>query len=254
MSILPLFQNIFAPPRDLILIILAAWIGLTLSERGAPGHPVNLDALNNLLLASLGGFLIGGRLLYALENFPTFSQSPGSIFSLNTALFDQWGGLAIAVLAGLAYGRRAHLPLWDSLDVLTPLFAALAIGIALSHLASGAAFGKETNVPWAVEQWGALRHPTQLYETIAALVTLAVILIQKPAAGPGFEFLLFVALSSASRLVLEGFRGDSTLILGGLRAAQIAAWFILLGALIGLDQRGSPGQAKGARVRARSGK
>jgi len=235
MNILSLFQNIFAPPRDLILIILAAWIGLTLSEQRAPRHHVNLDMLSSLLLVSLAGFIIGGRVLYALENLATFSPSLASIFSLNTSLFDQWGGIIIAVITAFIYGQRVHLPLWHSLDALTPLFAALAIGIAFSHLASGAAFGKETNLPWAVNQWSALRHPTQVYEIFASSLTLGLILIQKPTAKPGYEFLLFVALTSASRLIIEGFRGDSTLILGGLRAAQIVAWFILLIALIGLD-------------------
>lgn len=244
MNILSLFQNIFAPPRDLILIILAAWVGLTLSEKRAPLHRVNLDSLSNLLLVSMIGFVVSGRVLYALENLSIFAQSPASIFSLNTALFDQWSGLAIAVVTAFAYGRRAHLPLWPSLDTLTPLFATLAIGIAFSHLASGLAFGKETNVPWAIDQWGALRHPTQIYEIIASILTLVLILIQKPIAKPGFEFLLFVALTSASRLVIEGFRGDSTLILGGFRAAQIAAWLILFAALASIDYQKRLGHEK----------
>jgi phosphatidylglycerol:prolipoprotein diacylglycerol transferase len=120
---------------------------------------------------------------------------------------------------------------------LTPLFASVAIGIAFSHLASGAAFGEETNIPWAIEQWGALRHPTQGYEIIASVLTLALILIQKPSIRPGYEFLFFVALTSTSQLIIEGFRGDSTLILGGLRAEQITAWVILLVAFIGLDHQ-----------------
>jgi len=69
-------------------------------------------------------------------------------------------------------------------------------------------------------------------------------LIQKPIAKPGFEFLLFVALTSASRLVIEGFRGDSTLILGGFRAAQIAAWPILFAALASIDYQKRLGHEK----------
>lgn len=238
MNILSTFQSIFAPPRDLILIILAAWVGLTLSERSAARHHVNLDLLSNLLLVGLVSFVIGGRALYALENLSIFAQSPTSILSLNTALFDQGGGLAVAAITAFVYGQRAHLPLWQSLDVLTPLFATVAIGIAFSHLASGTAFGKETNVPWAINQWGALRHPTQVYEIAASILTLLLILIQKSTVKPGHEFLLFVALTSASRLVIEGFRGDSTLIFGSIRAAQIVAWLILFAALIGLEYQG----------------
>ncbi len=243
-NILVLFQNVFAPPRDLILIILAAWIGLTISERHATRLRVNLDALSNLLFIGVIAFVIGGRLLYALENLAVFAQSPSSIFSLNTALFDQWGGLAIAVIAGFVYGQRVHLPFWRSLDALTPLLAMVAIGIAFSHLASGQAFGKETTVPWAIHEWGAWRHPTQAYEIIASILVLVLVLIPKTIQAPGIEFLSFAALTSASRLIIEGFRGDSTLILGGLRAAQIVAWCVLLLALIGLEYRRKSEQAK----------
>jgi len=235
--LLSLFQELFAPPRDLILIVLAAWIGLMLSERRTPRRSMNLNTLSNLLLVSLVTFIVGGRLLYAVENLATFIPSPASLFSLNTALFDPWGGLAVAVIIAFAFGRRWNLPLWPSLDAVTPLLATLAIGIALSHLASGSAFGKETNVPWAIYEWGAFRHPTQVYELTASILTLALILFQRATSKPGFQFLLFAALTSASRLVIEGFRGDSTLILGGFRAAQIIAWFILLAALIGLDHQ-----------------
>ena len=237
MNVLSSFQNIFAPPRDLILIILAAWLGLALSERCATRHHVNLDSLSNMLLVGVSGFVVGGRVLYILENLASFAQSLSSIFSLNTSLFDLWGGLAIAVLSAFAYGQRIHLPFWESLDALTPFFASLAIGIAFSHLASGAAFGRETNVPWAIDQWGALRHPTQFYEIIASLLILALILIQKPNPTAGYEFLSFVALTCASRLLIEGFRGDSTLVFGGLRAAQITAWFILFATLIGWEYK-----------------
>jgi phosphatidylglycerol:prolipoprotein diacylglycerol transferase len=244
MNILSFFQNIFAPPRDLILIILAAWIGLTLSERRASRHHVNLDSLSNLLLVSTVSFIVGGRLIYVLENLSIFMQSAASIFSLNIALFDQWGALLIAFITAFVYGRRVHLPLWHSLDALTPLFATVAIGIGFSHLASGAAFGKETAVPWAIDQWGALRHPTQIYEIIASILILVLILIQKTTAQPGYEFMLFVAFTAASQLVIEGFRGDSTLILGSFRLEQIAAWLILLAVLIGLDHQKRLNQEK----------
>jgi phosphatidylglycerol:prolipoprotein diacylglycerol transferase len=237
MNILAFFQNIFAPPRDLILLILGAWLGLMLSERRATRHRINLDLLSNLLLVGVSGFVLGGRILYILENLASFAQSLSSIFSLNISLFDLWGGLAIAALSALAYGQRSHLPFWSSLDTLTPFFAALAIGVAFSHLAAGTAFGKETNVPWAIEQWGALRHPTQIYEIIASILILTLVLIQRPNPTAGYEFLLFVALTSASRLLIEGFRGDSTLIFGGLRAAQITAWLILCITFIGWEYK-----------------
>ena len=45
--------------------------------------------------------------------------------------------------------------------------------------------------------------------------------------APGLTFWAFSALSALSRLVLEAWRGDSEIIFGGLRLAQIAAWLLL---------------------------
>lgn len=53
----------------------------------------------------------------------------------------------------------------------------------------------------------------------------------------GFGFLLVLALTAAARLLLEGFRGDSWLVLGGLRGAQLVALALLLAALALLRQR-----------------
>jgi prolipoprotein diacylglyceryltransferase len=47
-------------------------------------------------------------------------------------------------------------------------------------------------------------------------------------------FLSFVASSALARLFLEAFRGDSLLLAGGLRAAQVEAWIILAASLYGL--------------------
>jgi prolipoprotein diacylglyceryltransferase len=38
---------------------------------------------------------------------------------------------------------------------------------------------------------------------------------------------LFVALTAGARLFLEAFRGDSTLLFGGIRLAQTIAWMVL---------------------------
>ena len=229
---LTLFRSLFAPPRHLILILAALWIGLTLSERRAGRHGIPKEALNNLLYYSVLGYILGGRLLFALANLSAFTQSPLSLFSLNIDLFDPLGALVSALLVAFIYGQRQKLPLWPALDALTPLFAVLWIGISLSHLAAGTAFGSPTTVPWGIELWSATRHPTQVYELIASLLIFAVIWFRKPSIPPGASFLLFVALIAGSRLFLEAFRGDSTLVLGGLRLAQVIAWIVLAAALL----------------------
>lgn len=222
-----LFRSLFAPPRHLILLLAALWVGLALAEKRADRYAVPKEALNNIVYYSLFGYILGGRLFYALANYSVFIQTPLSLFSLNLDLFDPFGALIAAILVGFIYSYRQKLSFWPTLDALTPLFATLAIGLSLSHLAAGTAFGSPTDQPWAIELWNATRHPTQLYDFIASLLVFGVIWFRKADARPGTIFLTFTALTAASRLFLEAFRGDSTLIFGGLRLAQVIAWIVL---------------------------
>ena len=226
------FRSLFAPPRHFILIVVAMWVGLTLAEKQSGRYGVSKEQLNNIAFYSLFGYIIGGRLLFALSNLSAFSQSPLSIFSPNPDLFDPTGGLVVAILVGFVYGQRQRLQLWGTLDALTPIFAMLAIGISLANLAAGTAFGSPTTLPWGIDLWNATRHPSQIYELIASLFIFGWIWFRKSDSSGGILFLNFVALTAGARLFLEAFRGDSTLALGDFRLAQIVAWIILLAVII----------------------
>jgi phosphatidylglycerol:prolipoprotein diacylglycerol transferase len=225
------FRALFAPPRHFILLIAAMWLGLTLAEKRAQRHGITKEQLNNIAFYSLLGFVIGGRLLFALTNLSAFSQSPLSIFSPNPDLFDAPSGLIVALLVGYILGQRQKLPFWGTLDALTPFLAIIMVGLSLSYLAAGTAFGSPTTLPWGIKLWNATRHPTQIYELIASLFIFGWLWLQKKDSPPGLSFLAFAALTAASRLFLEAFRGDSTLIFAKYRLAQIAAWIILAAAL-----------------------
>jgi phosphatidylglycerol---prolipoprotein diacylglyceryl transferase len=225
------FRSLFAPPRHFILIVAALWIGLWLAEKRSERHGVSKEQLNSLTFYSLLAYIIGGRLLFALANLSAFTQSPLSLFSPNPDLFDPFGGLAAAVVTGLIYGQRGGLRLWSALDALTPLFAALAIGLWLAHLAAGTAFGSPTSVSWGMELWNEVRHPLQVYGLIGSSLILLWLLPPKRALPPGLLFLHFSALTAGVQVFLEAFRGEGTLVFGGLRLAQIAAWTVLAAAL-----------------------
>jgi phosphatidylglycerol:prolipoprotein diacylglycerol transferase len=233
---LTLYRNLFSPPRDLILIVAAIWVGLYLAEKRSAKYGINNDDLNNVVFFPLIGYLLGGRILYALEDLSAFTQNPASLISLNLDLFDPFGGLVVAAIIALIYGQRRKLPLWSTLDALTPLFAVFALGLGLAHLASGGAFGRETTLPWGIELWGAVRHPSQVYEILASLLILGLLWFKRADTQPGFHFLKFSALTSAARIFLEAFRGDSNLILGDFRAAQVLAWIVLALSLFFLER------------------
>jgi phosphatidylglycerol:prolipoprotein diacylglycerol transferase len=221
-----------------LMYLVGLWLGLSLAEKFAPKRQVSADALYNLTFTGLIAGLLGARLGYVAQYSDAFLQSPSSLFSLNPGLLDPFAGLAFALLAMLVYGQRRKLSLWPTLDALTPLLAMLMAGAALANIASGAAFGAETSLPWGIKLWGASRHPSQFYELGLALVILAGLGWKSKDSGlaVGALFWLFVALTAGAHLFLEAFRGDSTLILGGIRAAQAVAWLVLAAALVGLEK------------------
>jgi phosphatidylglycerol:prolipoprotein diacylglycerol transferase len=232
-----LFRDLFAPPRHMILLVLAAWIGLSLAEKRAERNGIHKDDLNSLTFYGLIAFIIGGRVSFALQNIPAFTKSPLSLFSINPDLFDPIGALATAFIASLVFGQRRRLSFWSTLDALTPFFAILAAGLGLSHLAAGTAFGTPSDLPWAIDLWNASRHPTQIYESLASLFIFLLIWLKKHEPRPGILFLIYAALTSGQHVFLQAFRGDGTLILNGLRQNQILAWVVSAVCFVLLESR-----------------
>ena len=217
--------NIQAPG---LIIIISLWVGLNLAEKFAKRRSYPADRLYNLVFISLIAGILGARLFFILGNLNSFTGNYINIFSLNPGLLDPFGGLATATLAAYIYGQKHKLPLWETLDALTPLFAVMMIGIGLSHLSSGNAYGMETSRPWGVNLWGAKRHPSQVFEIVASLIALALIWhdISK-VKFPGQIFLKFSMITLIWIILIEGFRGDSQTVMAGVRSEQIGAFVIL---------------------------
>jgi phosphatidylglycerol---prolipoprotein diacylglyceryl transferase len=222
-----IFLNLFAPPRHMILLVIAAWIGLALAEKRTERHGLSRENINNLIFYGLLAFILGGRISFIAQHVSAFTKSPMNVFSVNPDLFDTFGGLAAAVLAAVIFGQRNKLSLWSTMDALTPFFAVLSIGLGLAHLASGTAFGLPTELPWSIELWNADRHPSQIYETIAAILIFGLLWFKKHDSRSGILFLTFAALTTGSAVFLAAFRGDQTLILNGIKQEQLLALAML---------------------------
>jgi prolipoprotein diacylglyceryltransferase len=222
-----------------LLLLGGLWLGLTLAERHAAQHGVPSNKLYNLIFVALVAGVAGARLAYVLRYPSAFAGNWLSILSLNPGLLDLWGGLASGGICALIYGQRAKMPLLATLDAITPLLAVMSIATHLASLASGAAFGSPANLPWGIALWGMRRHPVQLYQALAAALILLILWPGRKAIQawqPGRYFLSFMATSALARLILEAFRGDSLIIAGDFRLAQILAWLVLALSLWGLQR------------------
>lgn len=203
--------------------------GITLTESEAKRQDIDPAPLNNLAFLSMVAGLVGARLAYVVRYLDTFLANPLTIFSINPNTLDVRAGLLIALIVGVAYGWRKQLPLRPTLDLFTATFALLVIGLGLSTLASGNAFGSTTDLPWAIYLWDANRHPAQIYQTLWA--TFAFIVwwsVRKGDYFAGFRFLVWLTLTATGALFIGAFRGDSVVLAGGVRQEQIIALAVLL--------------------------
>jgi len=237
---LPIIQiGPFAIQTQGIVLLLGLWIGLVFAERYASQRGQNPNTLYNLVFISLIFGLIGGRITYIFIYIDIFAKNPSSIFSINPDLFDLIGALAIGLIAGYIYCRRKKVELLPILDSLTPLLAVFGIAMAVSNLTSGVSYGAVTDLPWAIELWGANRHPTQIYEIISAVVILIICWPSRKIwknIYPGVYFLAYLILTAGSKLFMEAYQANSATTFGGFRSVQVVAWLILLISLWGMHR------------------
>ncbi len=222
----------FALPVPGLTLLIGIWGGLWLAEKEAARLRLNPEAVYNLASMGLVAGLIGARLAYTARYLGAYAADPLSVFSLNPATLAPTEGALTGLVAAGLYGARRKLPLRLTLDALAPGVAVMGVAVAVAHVASGDAFGAAARLPWSVYLWNEYRHPSQVYELIAALGVLGIgWRVRERGPFAGFNFLLVVALSAAARVFLEAFRGDSLLIGGGLRAAQVWGLVVLTASL-----------------------
>ena len=218
-----------------LLTIAAFWIALWLTARESKRFGLNDDAIFNAGFFGAAGGLLGARAFYVLQYWPYYQDRLGEIVALNLNTLAPFEGILVGLLIAVIYLQRKRTPGAALLDVLAPGLAAFTAGLSLANLASGLAYGEPTDLPWAIELWNARRHPTQVYDFLLSLgIVWATIRLLRLGPPSGRTFVACLALLAASRLLTEGFRGDSALLDDGWRMMQPAWLIVLVIALIGL--------------------
>jgi phosphatidylglycerol:prolipoprotein diacylglycerol transferase len=218
-------------PTPGLIIILGLWLGLSFSERYSSRHGIEANTLYNLVFTALFAGLISARLVYVLRFSASFLADPISILLPNLNTLDPIAGIAGGLLAALIFSNRENLAFWQLTDALTPALAVLAVTIPLANFASGEAYGSVSRLPWAIDLWGAKRHPVQLYELFGSLLILIVIWPSRPwinSLKSGGMFLSFLSLLSLNQLIVEAFRANSPLLLDHYRAIQVISLVTIL--------------------------
>lgn len=231
----------------LVMAFLAAYWQLRWGLRTL-GAGDEEDASALVLAAGIGGIL-GAKIYYA------------ALYRDWRLLFDRsglvwYGGLILGAVAVVWVARARRLPGWRTTDAAAP---ALALGYGIGRIGCflvGDDFGLPTRLPWGVRfpqglpgptTAGLLRreygaevpweipddeliavHPTQLYETCAALFVWWVGLrLIRRGVSPGTTTLVVLTLMAAERFLVEFWRAKDDRILGQITLAQVISLLVM---------------------------
>jgi phosphatidylglycerol:prolipoprotein diacylglycerol transferase len=212
--IIHLAEGLEIPSFFLIIsLVLSAslfWVG-----RRGDIYQVPKKKLLDLSLLLMGSSLAGARLMHILyENFAYYRENPIKIFYLWEGGFIFYGGMVLALMVSFAYLRLIHAPKKGPyFDTFAPVLS-FAYGFGrMGCFFAGCCYGKACEYPWSV----AGRHPTQLYALFWEVGTLMLLLglekiplVKRPRLfnRSGDIFVLWLALHSLGRLIMESFRDD----------------------------------------------
>jgi phosphatidylglycerol:prolipoprotein diacylglycerol transferase len=228
-------------------IAAAFLLGMTWTMREARTRGLDPKLVSDLGFYLILGGILGARLLYVLICPGYFLKHPLEIFMFWKGGLVFLGGAIVGAICGFVFLRKKKQPIWPWLDAIAP---GLALGQAVGRLgcfSAGCCYGKKCSLPWAVtftnpDSLAPLYvplHPTQIYHSLAGLLTFILLLsFKKRLKGPGQLMGMFLILYSVLRFSIEFFRGDYRGTIGFLSVTQVLALGLFaLGFLILLKRR-----------------
>ncbi len=204
-----------------VLLALAFLLALVLAARLAARDGLPRERIYDLGLWLLVAGIIGSKLLLLVAE-AEYRENPLRLVSLDFLRSGGvfYGGLLGAAATAFVLVRRYHLPWWRTADAFAP---AVALGQSIGRqgcFAAGCCWGEPTAMPWGVlfserghevtgVPVGVALHPTQLYESFAALAILLLLLwLHRRKKFDGQVVLTYGALYAAARFTIEFFRDD----------------------------------------------
>jgi phosphatidylglycerol:prolipoprotein diacylglycerol transferase len=240
-----------------LMLALAFWLGSGWLWREARRRGWDENSIATLSLVLLLVSVIGARLMFVATHLSDYAHDPLGALRVWEGGLTLYGGILLAIPAGILYCRSARLPVWEVADAVAP---ALALGLALGRVGcflNGCCYGVPTTLPWGVRfpahSYAALQfpgralHPSQLYFTAAELAILGALVALRPRfPRPGQLWWLFVMLDSATRFLIDLTRyyEPSAVLPGGVDLSQaISIGLFLLGLVCFLAAGRAPARA-----------
>ena len=201
-----------------LMLAIAFLVGIGWVSREGKRQNIPPDKVMDLGLWVLFASVIGSRIAYVLPHWNEFAARPLSVIAVWEGGLTFYGGVLLAVPVGFLFMWKNRLPIWRTSDLGAPAFA---LGVFLGRVGcflNGCCFGNPTGVPWGVTfpencpagyQFGdvARLHPTQVYEALAGLAILGILLlVRRKKPFEGAVFWTFVLLYGAWRFLSDSWR------------------------------------------------
>ena len=252
-----------------VLLAAAYLAGLWFATARAKARGLNADRVMDLGIYIIVSALVGAKLLLLVVEFDHYVENPSELWTIVRSGGVFYGGLLLAVGVAFWFVRRHHLPLWATCDAFAP---GIALGQAVGRigcLMAGCCYGRPTELSWGITftnplaaanvgtPLGVSLHPTQLYESGAALIILAVLLLaeRRDLGFHGRTFWSYLLLYSSARFAIEFFRGDPRgTVFDLLSTSQFVSALLIplsLVMLVALSRSGTP-EPSGRNAQARA--
>ncbi|MCI0711511.1 MAG: prolipoprotein diacylglyceryl transferase [Chloroflexi bacterium] len=219
----------FALRTAQLLIIVGLAFSLEVITRYANHRNANSQSLQNSLWIGFIVFLLGSRASYIALNWSVYQNDPQAWISLTPQAMFPLGGVALVAVALIVYTIPRSIPLRPLLDLFAPGIAVLIIFVNLAFLAEGDYFGRETDLPWAIDLWSADRHPTQVYAVIGGILTLIIWMRwQMRLTFSGQGFLLIVTGNAVTWLLVSMLLASPAIVFNQYRREQVMMWVVLV--------------------------
>lgn len=248
-----LFEVFGVPVRSYGLMLVFGFIlAIVLAWRRGAKYGADLDTILDLGVVLLVSGVIGARIGWVLQEWPSYRANPISVLYIWQGGLTYYGGLAAGVLAGLWYSHRRRISFWRWADLCAP---SIALGYAVARIGcflNGCCYGSPTDLPWGCtfrtpDGLTPPSHPSQLYATLVNLAIAGVLLWWDRRDGKqGQIFWGFLLLHGLYRFLDEFTRAGTTstyLIPRLLTDAQAVALLVVVIGALGLlwsRRRGVP--------------
>jgi len=218
-----------------LLLALGFLLAVAVAFFNAKRHGIDKWLVLDMALFAFIAGLVGSRLLFVLLNWQLYADEPLKVFATWEGGVSFYGAIAGGFVVVVIFARRFKIRVGRLADTVAPGLALAASVGRLGCLLNGCCYGVPTSGFWGVFTRFApgLRHPTQLYESVAYLLVFVFLLWwqKRHARAPGQVFLAFVGAYIVARFGVEFFR-EGERVYPWLSLTQAASIVIFLATVV----------------------